>query len=738
MTTQAIDNGPIPAPSGNVVSVEVRPDGVAIFWIDDPSASVNTVTEGFGKELLAAIDRLEHDQSIRAGVLASKKEDFIVGANIEMLRNVKFASDAERMAKEMAQGVARIRTLKKPLVAAVNGQALGGGLEVALACHAIVLSSDKRTGIGLPEVKLGLLPGCNGLLRVAERAGLQVAIDLGLTGRTLRPTKAKALNLADEVCPGPVLVEAAAKRALGLVGKVGPGWKKAREHHLATFTPKELTEIALEENPLGRRVLFSKARQETRRKTKGHYPATERILDVLETYGKRGFAAAAELEAKSFGELVVSETSHRLVEIFFATTALKKDTGTDDVRLKVRTPTRIAMVGGGLMGGGIAYVSIASGINVRLKDKDDAGIARGLKYVRGILDERTKKKSLTPAERDQTFALLTGTTDYSGFRNVDVVIEAVFEDLALKHRVLKDVEAVTRQDCIFASNTSSIPIAKIAEASSRPETVVGMHYFSPVHKMPLLEVIRTDKAEPWAIATAVALGKKQGKTVIVVKDGVGFYTSRILGPYLNEAAYMVTEGVPVDAIDEALVEWGWPVGAIQLMDEVGIDVGAHVAGIMLDAFGERMSPPGVMTKLIENDRKGRKNGRGFYLYEGDAAKKKGRRPVDPTVYTALGVEPKARLPHEEIQMRCSLQMVNEAIYCFGEGILRSPRDGDIGAMFGLGFPPFRGGPFRYVDTVGPAEVLRRIQGYKDRFGIRWEPAPVLVEMAKSGKRFYKD
>jgi 3-hydroxyacyl-CoA dehydrogenase/enoyl-CoA hydratase/3-hydroxybutyryl-CoA epimerase len=387
------------------------------------------------------------------------------------------------------------------------------------------------------------------------------------------------------------------------------------------------------------------------------------------------------------------------------------------------------------MGGGIAYVSIQADVAVRLKDRDDEGVARGLRYVREILEERTKRRSITPIERDLTFARLSGTTDYSGFRTADVVIEAVFEDLALKHAVLREVEAVTRQDCIFASNTSSIPISKIAEASSRPETVVGMHYFSPVHKMPLLEIIRTDKAEPWAIATAVALGKKQGKTCIVVRDGVGFYTSRILAPYMNEAAYLLSEGVPVEAIDEALVDWGWPVGAMQLLDEVGIDVGAHVARIMHEAFGDRMVPPAVMAKLGTDDRKGRKNGRGFYVYDG---KKKGRRPVDESVYRALGLEPKARIPAEEIQMRCSLQMVNEALRCFGEGILRTPRDGDIGAVFGLGFPPFRGGPFRYVDSLGPAEVLRRLQGYCDRFGPRWTPAEPLVEMARTGARFYKD
>jgi 3-hydroxyacyl-CoA dehydrogenase/enoyl-CoA hydratase/3-hydroxybutyryl-CoA epimerase len=402
------------------------------------------------------------------------------------------------------------------------------------------------------------------------------------------------------------------------------------------------------------------------------------------------------------------------------------------------------MLGGGLMGGGIAYVTMQAGVHVRLKDRDDASVGRGMKYVRGILEERAKKKQITREELEQRFALLTGTTDYSGLKHADLVIEAVYEDLALKRQILRDVEAATSPECVFASNTSSIPITEIAEASKHPETVIGMHYFSPVHKMPLLEVIETNRSAPWAIATAVALGKKQGKSVIVVKDGVGFYTSRILAPYMNEAARLLAEGVPVEAIDRAMVDWGYPVGPIQLLDEVGIDVAAHVGEIVHAAFGDRMLPAPGMRKLLGDERKGRKNARGFYVYEdtkaGGAKRAKGSagaaKTVDASVYDVLGVTPKGKLPAEEIQMRCALQMVNEALLSFGEAIVRSPRDGDIGAIFGLGFPPFRGGPFRYVDTIGAAEVLRRLRSYEMRFGRRFTPAPILVEMARRGERFY--
>ena len=718
-----------------ILTIDVRADGVAVITIDDKNEALNTITFELGAELSSAMDRIERDGTIRAAVIASgKPEGFIAGAKIDLLKSVKLSQDAERMARDLAKGLMRLSKLSKPVVAAVHGAALGGGFELALACRAIVASDDRKTVLGLPEVQLGVLPGANGLLRVAERAGLQVALDVGLTGKHLAAAKAKRLGLVDEVVPRAILVEVACQNARDLAE--GPAQAKRAPWHKRVAL-ETLTELALEKNPFGRAFLFKKAREATRKKTHGHYPATERIIDVVERYAAKGFTAAAALEAKYFGELVVSETSHRLIEIFFATAALKKDIGTDDVSAVARPVENLVLLGGGLMGGGIAYVSAHAGLTVRMKERDDAALGRGFKYVQEILDGRVKRRQLTALERDKTFARVSGTTDYSGLKHADVVIEAVFEDLALKQAILRDVEASAKGDCIFASNTSSIPITKIAQASKHPETVVGMHYFSPVHKMPLLEVVRTDRTAPWVVATAVALGKRQGKTVIVVKDGVGFFTSRVLAPYMNEAAYLLSEGVPVEAIDRALVAWGWPVGPIQLLDEVGIDVAAHVGAIVHAAFGDRMTPPAPLARLLADNRKGRKNARGFYLYgergDGDA-----KRAVDASVYKTLQIEPRAKLPIEEIQMRCALQLVNEALHCFGEGILRSPRDGDVGAIFGLGFPPFRGGPFRYVDAIGASEILRRVQGYYDRFGRRWMPAPVLVEMAKRGERFYRE
>ncbi len=725
----------------SALSLGVRPDGVAIVTYDVPGEPVNTLKPSFAEEFGEVFARVERDAAIKAAVLVSGKRDgFIAGADLAMLERTVTAAEAEAIARAGHATVARLVALAKPVVAAVHGAALGGGFEVALACHGRVLSDDKKTTLGLPEVQLGLLPGMNGLQRLAEEVGLQVALDYALTGKTMRAPKAKALGVADDVVPATILVDVAAALALSLAAKGAPFAKRARPRRQALSDL--ITTAALEKNPIGRRALFQQARAALRKKTGGHYPAPERIVDVLEAFAGKGFAASTEVEAKAFGELAVSSVARRLIEVFFAQTALKKETGVRDPAVKPRQVEKVGMIGAGLMGAGIAYVTIQGGLPVRLKDKDDSALGRGLKYVADILDEDVKKKRLTPLERDACFARLSTTLDDGGLRSVDLVIEAVFEDLALKHQVLAAVEALGGADergRIFASNTSSIPITTIAAAARRPENVIGMHYFSPVHRMPLLEVIQTQATSPEVVATAVALGKKQGKTVIVVNDGTGFYTSRILGPMMSEASFLLTEGASVEAIDRAMTAWGWPVGPITLLDEVGIDVAAHVGPIMVAAFGDRMEPPTTMAKLVADGRKGRKNARGFYDY-GAAAKKRGKaKAVDASVYAVLGLPtPSAKAPmaDEEIQMRCSLQLVNEAIHCLGEGILHRAKDGDVGAIFGLGFPPFRGGPFRYVDAVGADEVLRRMRGYEQRFGKRWAPAPLLVELAEHGRRFH--
>jgi 3-hydroxyacyl-CoA dehydrogenase / enoyl-CoA hydratase / 3-hydroxybutyryl-CoA epimerase len=719
-----------------VLELQRRPDGVAVIVMDVPGESMNTLQPNFAEEFARVFDELERSTDVKAVVFTSGKSDsFIAGADIRMLKDVKLASDAVRLARTGHEAVARLESFRLPVVAAIHGACLGGGLELALACRARVASSDKQTKLGLPEVQLGLIPGLGGTQRLPRQIGVQAALDLILTGKQIDARRAQKLGLVDEVVPKPILLEVAAAHALRLAS--APVREQTPFARLGSVFKHNVSELLLAENPLGRKILFDQAKKQLRSKTHGNYPAPEKALEVVRVGLEKGFERGLVAEAEAFGDLVVSPEAAQLMNIFSATVELKKDTGVDDASVKPKPVTKLGMLGSGLMGAGIAYVTAAhAGIPVRLKDKDDQGLGNGMKYVREILDGRVKRRRMTPVERDLLLSQITPTLDYSGFRNAELVVEAVFEDLALKHRMLREIEQHA-PEAIFASNTSSIPIAKIAEPAKHPERVIGMHYFSPVHKMPLLEIIVTQKTAPSAIATCVELGKRQGKTVIVVNDGVGFYTSRILAPYMNEAAHLLAEGVPVEALDAALVDWGYPVGPITLLDEVGIDVGQKVGKIMLEAFGDRMLPPGGMEKLVADQRFGRKNKRGFYLYD-DTNKGKQKKRVDHSVYGVLGVHPDKQLPAEEIVERCVLQMVNEAALCFGEGILRSARDGDIGAIFGLGFPPFRGGPFRWVDITGALEVVRKLEKYEKILGKRFTPAPALVELARSGERFYGD
>lgn len=720
-------------------SSELRDDGIAIVRMDVPGETMNTLQPSFGSELTEILDTLEQEPKLVAVVLTSGKPDsFIAGADVKMLKSVKTASDASELSRAGHRMAARLESFKVPIVAAIHGPCLGGGLEVAMSCHGRVASDDKKTKLGLPEVQLGLLPGLGGTQRLTRIVGVQAALDMMLTGKQVDGRRAQKLGLVDEVIAPSILLEVACEHALRRAQEKPKG-----PSGFAKFKSFFASDALLGDNPLGRKVLFDQAKKQLASKTHGNYPAPEKILEVVKTGLESGFEAGLEAEAEAFGELVVSPEAAQLMSIFFATVELKKDTGVDDPGVEPRKVEKLGMLGAGLMGAGITYVTLGAGIPVRLKDKDDAGLGNGMKYVQKLFDEKVKRKRMTRIERDLLMHEVTPTLDYSGFDTTDVVVEAVFEDIGLKHRMLKEIEEHGHGKTIFASNTSSIPITKIAEAAEHPERVIGMHYFSPVHKMPLLEIIVTKKTAPWVTATCVALGKKQGKTVIVVNDGVGFYTSRILAPYMNEAAWLLAEGVPVEELDKALVEWGFPVGPITLLDEVGIDVGHKVGNIMLAAFGERMTPPPGMDKLVADQRLGRKNAKGFYDYSDEKKKKNALRDtrrgkaVDQSVYSVLGVTPeKGKTPAHEIAERCALQMVNEAALCFGEGILRSARDGDIGAIFGLGFPPFRGGPFRWIDTLGALDVVRRLERHEKIHGARFTPAPVLVAMAQSGQTFH--
>jgi 3-hydroxyacyl-CoA dehydrogenase/enoyl-CoA hydratase/3-hydroxybutyryl-CoA epimerase len=718
--------------------------GAAVITFDIEGESVNTIAPTISVEFEALLTRAASDPEAKAVVFISgKKDSFVAGAKIDFLATIRSASEGAALARQAQATFDRLDAFEKPVIAAIHGSCLGGGLEWALACDYRIATDSPKTTLALPEVQLGIIPGAGGTQRLPRLIGTQAALDLILTGKTLKAKKALKLGVVDEVVPAPILREVALRRAGELAsgalkpvrarGLASASKGRSLAERLKALADREAwAEAALEDNPLGRKVLFDQARKQLLKKTRGKYPAPERALEAVRAGLEKGMKAGLEAEAALFGDLVMSDVSKRLVEVFFATTALKKDNGTSNAQLKAREVTKVGVLGGGLMGAGIAYVTSAlNGTQVRIKEKDDAGVARALAHVRGLYDQRLERRALTWREVEQKMALVSAGSDYSGFKRCDLVIEAVFEDLALKHRVLREVEATSGPQTIFASNTSSIPITKIAEAARRPENVIGMHYFSPVNKMPLLEVITHRGTSPQVTATCVEFGKKQGKTVIVVNDGVGFYTSRVLAPYMNEAAFMFAEGADVADLDRALVDFGFPVGPLTLLDEVGIDVAAKVAVIMHQAFGDRLLAPATTEVLVKDGRLGRKAKKGFYTYG------KGKKVVDETVYalTPQGKDRK-RIDRSELAERCVLQFVNEALRCLGEGILRNPRDGDVGAIFGLGFPPFLGGPFRWAESQGLGKLLVRTEHYQERFGARFTPAPLLIESVKSARKLY--
>lgn len=702
-------------------------DGVALVALDLPGEPVNTITRALRDEMVALFDRIEHDPDIRAAVLISGKPDtFLAGADIEEFTRLPSAADAEQLSRTGQELVARFATSRVPWVAAIHGACLGGGLESALACAWRIATDHPKTVLALPEVQLGLIPGAGGTQRLPRLVGVRAALDMILTGKNVRPKKALRMGLVHEMVHPAILRRIAMERARELADG-----KKRRN---ARTAPGGAQGFLLDDNPVGRAVVFRRAREETLKKTHGNFPAPLAAIDVVERGYLRGIAAGYREEAYRFGELAMSDVSRQLVFLFFATTALKKDTGLPEGRVAEPLQVRkLGILGAGFMGAGIASIAVQQETLVRLKDADMGRVAKGYAAVSAVLRERLTRRQITRAQYDDMMALLGGTADYSGFQSVDLVIEAVFEDLAVKHAVLREVEGVIPPRAIVATNTSTIPVARIAAASVRPERVLGMHFFSPVHRMPLLEVIVTPATADEATATAVAYGRRLGKTVIVVNDAPGFYVNRILTPYINEAGRLLDDGAPIEDVDRALVAFGFPVGPITLVDEVGLDIGAKAGAIMHEAFGARFAPSDSLRRVHDAGRLGRKARRGFYIY--DETGRKGA--VDATVYDAFAPgRERGEIPSEEIVRRTVYAMLNEAARCLADGIVRSPRDGDVGAVFGIGFPPFRGGPFRYMDTLGAATLVQQLEELDDRFPGRYTPAQILLDMARGGARFH--
>jgi 3-hydroxyacyl-CoA dehydrogenase / enoyl-CoA hydratase / 3-hydroxybutyryl-CoA epimerase len=657
----------------SVTFVPADASGVARIVIDRPGDPVNAIDVRLMEDLAAAI-AAARDAGPRGLVIASGKDgQFVAGADLSLLRAGTSQGDIEKASRAMQRVLDDLAALPFVTVAAINGPALGGGLEIALACDVRIAADAPNVRVGLTETRLGLIPAAGGTQRLPRLVGLPRALDMILTARQLSPKRALRAGVIDEVVHPAALQRAATEHA-ARDGKRKPSGG-------ATAVERAATHLAP-----ARALALRQARSRTLAETKGRYPAPLAAIDAVAIGLAKGISAGLDAEARAFGELAVGETGRSLTALVMLT--LRQRKAAFDGLGKPRAISNVGVVGLGFMGSGIAQAAAASGLRVRARDRDAAAVAKGLDSIRSLTTDAAKKGVFERREATRIVGRVTGGADLAGFRSADLVIEAVFEEIATKRRVIADLEQVLRPEAVIATNTSALPIAEIAREARTPERIVGMHFFSPVHKMPLIEIVRPAGADADAVATAVAAAILLGKTPIVVSDGPGFYTTRVLSTMIGEAFTMLAEGDSIDAIDRAMTAFGWPVGPLQLVDEVGLEVAGHAGETVAKARG--MTAPTIVQQLVAAGFKGKHKGGGFYLYDG-----KRRRP-NPRVRELLGAPtfPAAG----DIAERLTFTFINEAARCLDEGVLRSPAEGDLGAVLGLGFPPFLGGPFRYADA----------------------------------------
>jgi enoyl-CoA hydratase/long-chain 3-hydroxyacyl-CoA dehydrogenase len=701
--------------------------------MDGPKA-MNTISFEFSaaaKRMWAT--QIEPRSDIKAVVfISAKKDNFIAGADIQDIKNVENKNDLLPIIEDGVTFFKDMKSKNIPLVAAINGACLGGGLEWALWCDYRVASDAASTKMGLPEVKLGLLPGFGGTQNLFPLVGVQAAMDMMLTGKDIRPAKAKKMGLVDVVCSPHALEHNAIRAAEDIINK--------KVKLTIPRKPKSWMNYAIENTPPGQNKMWETINKMIMKNTNGVYPAPFAIIDCVKNGLKGGsLDDRLKVERENFVKLAQSNESASLIGIFDGMTALKKHNFGEAER-KTKT---IAVLGAGLMGAGIAQISAEKGYKVLLKDKNAQGITNGEKYIYGNWDKKLKKKRMTMHKHNQNTSNIVPLTDDSAtwkqqFGKADMVIEAVFENIDLKHAVIKEMEEHLPEHCIFATNTSAIPIAEIAKASKRPENVVGMHYFSPVPSMPLLEIIPHAGTSKAATAAAMDVGTKQGKTCIAVKDVPGFYVNRCLGPFLVEVSALARDGASLELLDKSMTNFGMPVGPITLADEVGIDVASKVAGFLSKAdLGARMEGGDIslMEEMVEKGWLGRKSQQGFYTYDAKNPKKKVI-SAEVKAYAQQFVKEDLGLTEEDVQNRIVSRFVNEAVMCLQDEIIASPVDGDIGLIFGTGFAPFRGGPFRYLDTYGIDKYVAMMEGFAEKMGPQFEPCQLMKDMAKSGKKFH--
>ena len=712
--------------STDLLTLTVDETGVVTLELDDPNASVNKISWETLEAFSDALDVIETHGDLTGLVFTSGKPDsFIVGADLEMVQAFEMPAEVRRLSREAHALGERVRGLSIPSVAALHGPVMGGGLEMALNCDYRIASTADTTKMALPEVQLGLLPGGGGTQLLPRLIGVQQALTLMLTGKNTYPEKAKRIGLVDALIHPPGLTSAAQRAARQL----------ARGELTIERDDQSWDDRLLEGNPVSRRVIYRQALKRTETRTRGNYPAPPLIVDAVRTGMEEGLERGLETERTHFGELVFTPESQALVSLFFAKQQAEKNPMAD----QAQPVDTVGVLGAGLMGSGIAQVTAEGEMDVLLKDQTLELAAHGQKAVWESLNERADKGIISTFTRDQIAERVVPTDEYAPLTPCDLVIEAVPEDLSIKHDVLSTTEEYVSEDTVLASNTSAIPIRDIAAGVDRPERVVGMHYFSPVPDIPLLEIITTEKTSDEALATAYAAGLAQDKTVIVVNDGPGFYTTRILALYMNEALLLFDEGADVKEVDEAMKDAGFPMGPFELFDLVGLDVAAKITEVMSEALpADRMNISDCAARLADADLLGQKTDVGFYEYDADDDQDdKDPEAVNEGVYHFSEAPSRSTPPDTVVQDRLLLMMVNEAVRCLEDDVLRTPMDGDLGAVFGLGFPPFLGGPFRHVDRQGAGQIVESLDRLVTQHGDRFAPADRLHTHAAQATPFYE-
>ncbi len=721
--------------------------------LDLKDEKVNKLDQGVldeFKELIPKLEELGKQSKIDALVIRSGKEkNFIAGADIRLIQSATTIEAAKNLATTGHGFFNRWEDFSFPSVVAIDGSTMGGGCELALASTCVLMSNSKNATIGLPEVLLGIIPGLGGCIRLPQRVGIANALDMILTGKTHKGEKAYKIGLADACLKKEnfnVTVHQWVKKNLKKLKA-----KAANKSHVIGRGPKlggmgGAIGNLLEGNSLGRSVIFKKAIEGVMKKTNGQYPAPLEAIDVIRSSGtrfgvrwnKEKRQRAIDREIEGFSKMSQTDVSKNLIGLYFATEEVKKSNGLENGNSANPVSINMAgVLGAGIMGGGIAQLFAAKDINTRMKDINVSGLETGVKTATKLFSKQLKRRRLNQREYIQKINHIAPVLDYEGFESLDFIVEAVVEDMGVKKKVLSDLENRISENCVVATNTSSLSVSEMQTAFKKPDRFCGMHFFNPVHRMPLIEVIRGDQSSDKAVATVYEFSKKLGKTPIVVKDAPGFLVNRLLAPYLNEAAYLLADGVPIPEIDKALVWFGMPMGPVELIDEVGVDVGAKVVKVLHEAFGDRMPPAAMIERVVSSKRLGKKNLKGFYEYERQGSHLK--KNLNSEIYALLDVKPEPKkLSQDEIIHRSIFSMINEAVRCLDEKIVMNPRDVDLGMIMGTGFAPFRGGLLRYADSIGIGKIHEILKKLHEKHGSRFEPSPGLAERASSNRKFYQD